>query len=82
MSDRTPLARMLPRVIGSAAGERGRVLIAGRIPRRRTGRKARVRRADGSAPNRLQNLRGHKRSIRIGSPSRGLGIGHICQRDM
>jgi hypothetical protein len=26
--------------------------------------------------------RHRKRSIRIGSPSRGLGIGHICQQDM
>jgi hypothetical protein len=27
-SDRTPLARMLPSVIGSAAGERGRALMS------------------------------------------------------
>jgi hypothetical protein len=31
-SDLTPLARMLPRVIGSLAVDRGRVLIPGRIP--------------------------------------------------
>jgi hypothetical protein len=33
-SDCTPLARMLPRVMGGPAWDRGRVLMTGRIPRR------------------------------------------------
>jgi hypothetical protein len=39
-SHRTPLARMLPRVIGSPGGDRGRLVMPARIPRRRVCRKA------------------------------------------
>src|ERR1700686_2600634 len=38
-SDRTPLARMLPSVIGSPAGDRGGLPMPARIPRRLGGRK-------------------------------------------
>jgi hypothetical protein len=50
-SDRTPLARMLPRVIGGPACDRGRVLMPGRIKSLRAGPQERCASiCEGDAP--------------------------------
>jgi hypothetical protein len=56
-SDRTPLARMLPRVIGSAVAERGRVVMLARVADRSGGWKDAVTAMAGAG---RWNIRCHR----------------------